>query len=155
MCVLITLVPGLDTALVTRNLLARGRRTSVITALGTFSGLFIHVTAVALGVSAILLRLAVAFETVKLCGAAYLGMLGSLALRVSFHQGPDADIGSGQDNPALATRPRLTHPYLQGLLTNVTNPKATAFFLTFLPQFLGTGQAPCPRPWLWPLSPSP
>src|SRR5690349_23648885 len=83
-CVLITLVPGLDTALVTRNVVARGRRAGILTALGTSSGLFIHAVAVALGVSAVLMRSATAFEAVKLCGAAYLGVLGVLALRASF-----------------------------------------------------------------------
>jgi hypothetical protein len=54
--VLITLVPGIDTALVTRNVVAGGRRGGIITALGTSTGLCIHVVAVALGVSVILLR---------------------------------------------------------------------------------------------------
>ncbi len=144
--ILITLVSGLDTALVTRNVAARGRRAGIMTALGTSSGLFIHAGAVALGVSAILLRSAAAFEAVKLCGAAYLGLLGVLALRTSFRQQPeiDADPGPGQE-PEPATRPRLTHPYLRGLLTNVTNPKAIAFLLTFLPQFLGTRQGAVPK----------
>lgn len=44
-----------------------------------------------------------------------------------------------------AALPRLTHPYLQGLLTNVTNPKAIVFFLTFLPQFLGPGPGAVPK----------
>jgi len=144
-CILITLVPGLDTALVTRNVVAREWRAGIMTGLGTSSGLFIHAVAVALGVSAILLRSAVAFEAVKLCGAAYLGVLGFLALRASFRREPDADDAPAQDESASATRPRLTHPYLQGLLTNVTNPKEIAFFLTFLPQFLGTGQGAVPK----------
>jgi threonine/homoserine/homoserine lactone efflux protein len=144
-CVLITLVPGLDTALVTRNVVARGRRAGILTALGTSSGLFIHAIAVALGVSAVLMRSATAFEAIKLCGAAYLGLLGVLALRASFRAQPD---GTGADGPiatSAARTLRLTHPYVQGLLTNVTNPKAIAFFLTFLPQFLGTGQAAVPK----------
>ena len=48
-CVLITLVPGLDTALITRNVVARGRRAGLVTALGTSSGLCVHAVAVALG----------------------------------------------------------------------------------------------------------
>src|SRR5689334_4828935 len=46
MCVLITLVPGLDTVLVTRNVVSRGRRAGIMTAAGTSSGLFIHAVAV-------------------------------------------------------------------------------------------------------------
>lgn len=142
-CVLITLVPGLDTALVTRNVVARGRRAGVVTALGTSSGLFIHAMAVALGVSALLARSATAFEVVKLCGAAYLGLLGLLALRASFRR--PVEIPPERERAVLPKVPRLTHPYLQGLLTNVTNPKAIAFFLTFLPQFLGTGPGAVPK----------
>ena len=56
-CALITLVPGLDTAIVTRNVVAQGRRAGFVTALGTSSALFVHAVAVALGVSAILVRL--------------------------------------------------------------------------------------------------
>ena len=136
-CVLITLVPGLDTALVTRNVILRGRRAGIVTALGTSSGLFVHAMAVALGVSTILMRSATAFEAIKLAGAAYLGLLGLLALRASLRRTGSA--GDPAPQAGAPRFPRLTHPYLQGLLTNVTNPKAIAFFLTFLPQFLGTG----------------
>jgi len=144
-CILITLVPGLDTALVTRNVVARGRRAGVVTALGTSSGLFIHAVAVALGVSALLARSSVAFEVVKLCGAAYLGLLGLLAVRASFRRPVETMPDHAHAVPASPRLPRLTHPYLQGLLTNVTNPKAIVFFLTFLPQFLGTGPGAVPK----------
>ncbi len=142
-CVLITLVPGLDTALVTRNVLLRGRRAGIVTALGTSSGLFVHAVAVALGVSTILMRSAAAFEAIKLAGAVYLGVLGLLALRASLRRPGSADAPT--PHAATPRFPRLTHPYLQGLLTNVTNPKAIAFFLTFLPQFLGTGPGAVPK----------
>lgn len=138
-CVLITLVPGLDTALVTRNVVAHGRRAGLLTALGTSSGLFIHALAVTLGVAAVLVRWATTFEVIKLCGAGYLGLLGLLALRASFRGQEDLPGDGAHGSPPSARFPRLAHPYVQGLLTNVTNPKAIAFFLTFLPQFLGTG----------------
>jgi threonine/homoserine/homoserine lactone efflux protein len=137
---LITLVPGLDTALITRNVVARGRRAGMQTALGTSSGLCIHAVAVALGVSAILLRSATAFEAIKLCGAVYLCLLGLLAVRGSFRHHDTEDDPATTREPTDGKPPRLTHPYLQGLITNVTNPKAFVFFLTFLPQFLGSGQ---------------
>ncbi len=144
-CVLITLVPGLDTALVTRNVVARGRRAGILTAIGTSSGLFIHAVAVALGLSALLMRSAAAFEAIKLCGAAYLGALGLLALRASFRRQADPERASDHRATVAPVLPRLTHPYLQGLVTNLTNPKAIAFFLTFLPQFLGTGPGAVPK----------
>lgn len=145
---LITLVPGIDTALVTRNVVARGRRAGLVTALGTSSGLFVHAAAVALGVSAILVRSATAFTALKLCGAVYLTILGVLALRASWRQGTPPTQAQPETGP-LQTAPRrprrrclrLSNPYMQGLLTNVTNPKAAVFFLTFLPQFLTAGHA--------------
>jgi threonine/homoserine/homoserine lactone efflux protein len=134
---LITLVPGLDTAMVTRNVVARGRRAGMVTALGTSTGLCVHAVAVALGVSALLLRSATAFEVIKVCGAVYLSLLGLQALKGSFARptGVEEDSQGASSSPGL----RVTHPYWQGLITNVTNPKAVVFFLTFLPQLLGTG----------------
>jgi threonine/homoserine/homoserine lactone efflux protein len=137
---LITLVPGLDTALITRNVVERGRRAGMQTALGTSSGLCVHAVAVALGVSAVLLRSATAFEIIKLCGAVYLCVLGLLALRGSFRR-QDAEQAPPTARESIEGRQsRIAHPYVQGLITNVTNPKAFVFFLTFLPQFLGSGQ---------------
>lgn len=142
-CILITLVPGLDTAMVTRNVVTRGRRAGIMTAAGTATGLFVHASAVALGVSAILLRSALAFDALKLCGAVYLTVLGLLALRASWRKGTPAQSLAHVSETRRV--PRLTNPYLQGLLTNVTNPKAAVFFLTFLPQFLTGGEAVVPR----------
>src|SRR5579875_241398 len=136
-CVVITLTPGIDTALVTRNVAVRGRRAGLLTALGASTGLFVHAGAVALGVSAILLRSAVAFQVVKTAGAIYLLVLGVLALWSS-----RAGSAAKTEEFAPARRGRLPSPgspYAQGLLTNNTNPKAALFFLTFLPQFLGGG----------------
>jgi threonine/homoserine/homoserine lactone efflux protein len=142
--VLITLVPGIDTALVTRNVVARGRRAGIITALGTSTGLCIHVVAVALGVSIILLRSAEVFTVVKLVGAAYLTVLGLLSLHASFRRD-----GHLYAEPVQLVRgrrlPGLTNPYMQGLLTNLTNPKAPLFFLTVLPQFVTAGSPLVPQ----------
>jgi threonine/homoserine/homoserine lactone efflux protein len=127
-CVLLTFVPGVDTAVVTRSALARGTRAGVRTALGAASGLFVHAAAVALGVSALLARSAAGFELLRLCGACYLVVLGALTLRRAgqAHDPQDAE---------LRRLPRLG-PFAQGLLTNLTNPKAALLFLTLLPQFL-------------------
>jgi threonine/homoserine/homoserine lactone efflux protein len=127
-CVLLTFVPGVDTAMVTRSALARGPRAGVQTALGAASGLFVHAAAVALGVSALLARSAAGFEVLRLCGACYLVVLGVLTLR-------RAGRGHDPDGGELGRLPRLG-PFAQGLLTNLTNPKAALLFLTLLPQFL-------------------
>ena len=132
-CVLLTFVPGVDTAMVTRSALARGARAGVQTALGAASGLFVHAAAVALGVSALLARSAAGFEVLRLCGACYLVVLGVLTLRGAGRAGDDREA----DRAGQGRRLRLG-PFAQGLLTNLTNPKAALLFLTLLPQFLSS-----------------
>src|SRR5580704_11438580 len=72
----LTLIPGADTALVTRNTLTEGRRAALATTLGICSGLSVHATASALGLSAILRISTIAYATVRFVGAAYLAYLG-------------------------------------------------------------------------------
>jgi len=136
LCVLITLTPGLDTAVVVRNVLRRGRAAGLLTALGCATGLFVHATVVAFGLAELLLRSETAFAAVKLVGALLLIVLGGRSLwsawRSSAAQIPSPAVGETLDPPQRRA------PFLQGLLTNLTNPKATMFFMASLPQFVPT-----------------
>jgi len=128
---IVTLTPGADTMLVVRSALVRGRRAGLLTVLGIGSGLFIHATLSALGLSVVLVRSARAFEIVKLAGALYLVFLGVQAIRRAARGAP---IVERPTDPAGAHR-----AYVDGLLTNVLNPKVAIFYLAFLPQFIGPG----------------
>ncbi|MFL5619081.1 MAG: LysE family translocator [Gemmatimonadaceae bacterium] len=124
---LLTLIPGADTALVTRNALALGLRGARWTIVGIMTGCLIHATASALGLSAILATSARAYETVKLVGAAYLVWIGIQSIRHASAPATDA---------ASVAAPRGASPFMQGFLTNILNPKVALFYLTFLPQFI-------------------
>src|SRR5215831_6930036 len=76
----LTVTPGADTMLVVRNVLRGGARDGVVTAFGACSGLFLHAVLSAVGVSAILMHSATAFQALKIVGGCYLVWLGVQAL---------------------------------------------------------------------------
>ena len=126
---LLTVSPGADMALVAKITLERGRRAALLATLGICSGLLVHAIASALGLSVILATSAEAFTIVKLAGAAYLAYLGVQALRGSFRR----------DAAEVPSSRRRANPYVQGVFSNVLNPKVAVFYLTFLPQFMSPG----------------
>ncbi|HYF11927.1 MAG TPA: LysE family translocator [Actinomycetota bacterium] len=125
------MTPGPDMALVMRNTLVGGRAAGLATSLGTCSGLLVHATAAALGLSAVLVASSRAFTAVKLLGAAYLLVLGVRTI-----------LQAGREPRSDPTGERATSAwigYRQGVLTNVLNPKVAVFFLSLLPQFVEAG----------------
>ncbi|GDY32679.1 LysE family translocator [Gandjariella thermophila] len=140
LCVLLAITPGLDTAVVIRTSLQGGTRAGVFTAMGCASGMLVHAAVVALGMAELVLRFPMVYEIMKLLGALLLIVLGCrtawLALRIR---------GATPEGPWEMTHPgrplaRRGAPYTQGLLTNLTNPKVTLFFIATLPQFLPVGR---------------
>jgi RhtB (resistance to homoserine/threonine) family protein len=127
--------PGPDTALVIRNALRSGARASSLTALGVGLGSLTWAVAAALGVAFLLERSATAFTVLKLAGAGYLIYLG---LRSLLGDSRPISTPSSGPAPALADRSALG----QGLLNNLLNPKAGAFFVTVLPQFVTPADVP-------------
>lgn len=134
---LLTITPGADTMLVVRNVLTRGGKAGLLSTFGICSGLFIHASLSALGLSIILVKSAAAFQIVKYAGAIYLIYLGSQSLRRIFHghETQLSKIGNAENAEKSGTKKSL----LEGFLTNILNPKVAIFYLAFLPQFINTG----------------
>ena len=137
---ILTLTPGADTMLVMRNVLARGQRAGILTTVGICSGLFFHATLSALGLSLILVRSAAVFEIVKLIGACYLIFLGGQSLWRALHHGP-GKISDPRENSVAKQKKKGSHSIIEGLLTNVLNPKVAIFYLAFLPQIISPGDS--------------
>lgn len=135
---LLAVTPGPDMAVVTKNALAHGRRGVVLTTTGIALALAIWVTATAVGLSAVLRSSADLLFVLKLIGAAYLAYLGVRTLLESRHRPGDLLAGTPPPGPAHAI-------FRQGFLSALSNPKLGVFFVTFLPQFVGPGQALLPR----------
>ena len=123
----LTLAPGPDNTFILAQGISRGRNAAIVTALGMCSGISVHTTAAALGISAALYSSAVAFTILKYAGAAYLLFLAYKALKEpAVAQASTQVDGAGQWG-ALFRR---------GFMMNVVNPKVGLFFLAFLPQFV-------------------
>ncbi len=123
----LTITPGVDTALVLRSAAAQGPRAGAAASLGVCAGLFVWGAAAAMGLSALLTASATAFAALKIAGAAYLLFLGARLLlrpRARFDLAGEAQAGGA---------------WRRGFLTNVLNPKVGVFYATFLPQFIPSG----------------
>jgi threonine/homoserine/homoserine lactone efflux protein len=127
--VLLNLTPGQDTLFILGRSLTGGLRAGVAAAFGIMVGTICHTLAAALGLSAILATSSLAFTIVKLMGAAYLIYLGTkLLLAKPSHHEATASPVAGRADPRSA--------FVQGIFTNILNPKVALFFLAFLPQFI-------------------
>ncbi|BBG30010.1 LysE family translocator [Zymobacter palmae] len=126
---LLTLTPGLDTALVLRTAAAEGRQQAMRAALGINAGCLVWGAVIALGLGALLAVSTTLFTLFKLCGAAYLCWLGlHMLLR------PRTHFASNASDDTL----KSSHIGwgMKGLLSNVLNPKVGIFYVSFLPQFI-------------------
>ena len=133
----LTVTPGLDTALVLRTAAVEGPRRAASAAVGICCGLLLWGSAVALGLGALLAASYLAYTVLRWLGAAYLVWLGlSLFLRPR-REAP------GSDAAPLADGGRAKW-FVRGLLSNLTNPKVGVFYVTFLPQFVPSGVAVAP-----------
>lgn len=120
------LIPGPAVLLVLSRTVQGGRKTGILTGLGIATGDFVHTVFAAVGLSALLMTSALAFNVVKYVGAAYLIYLGVRAIMekpadISLPKAPSV-------SPAMA--------FAQAIPAEVLNPKTALFFLAFMPQFV-------------------
>jgi threonine/homoserine/homoserine lactone efflux protein len=121
----ITFAPGPDNLQVLARGISQGRAAGFVSALGFAAGVTFHTTLAALGIAALLRSSPLAFQILKLAGAAYLVWIGIKALK---SQGLAA--AGDRERQPLATI------FRQSVLGNMMNPKVTLFFVVFLPQFV-------------------
>jgi threonine/homoserine/homoserine lactone efflux protein len=129
--VTLNLYPGPDTLYILGRSVSQGRGAGIVSALGIGSGAVVHTLLGAVGLTAIVAASAMAYQVVKWAGAVYLVWLG-LTMLLSRPEGP------GRIHAASQTLGRI---YLQGVVTNVLNPKVALFFLALIPQFIAPGAA--------------
>jgi threonine/homoserine/homoserine lactone efflux protein len=127
-------VPGPSVMFVISRALSMGRRAALTTVVGNAAGVYLQVLLVAVGLGSVVERSVVAFNAVKLIGAAYLVWLGVQAIRhrraLSSVLDTDVSVRSGRTL------------LLDGVVVGVANPKAIVFFAAILPQFVDRSGAP-------------
>jgi threonine/homoserine/homoserine lactone efflux protein len=129
---LLTIIPGLDTALVLRTAITQSRRNAFATALGITTGALIWGAGAAVGVSALLTASTTAYLCVRVVGAGYLVWLGGKMLWTALLHARHAD----SPQPTGGASIPAWRSWLRGLLTNLLNPKIGAFYVAVLPQFI-------------------
>jgi len=123
----LAVTPGPVVLYVIARSISQGKLAGAISVLGAATGTLIHIGATALGLSALLLSSALAFQLVKYLGAAYLIYLGVRQWRTA----PETRVAEA--NLPLRSLKKI---FVQGFVVNALNPKAVLFFLAFLPQFI-------------------
>lgn len=127
---LLTITPGVDTAMILRTTISDGPRRALAAGIGIGIGLLLWGTAVALGLGALLTASPLAFTAIKWAGAAYLVWLGIGLLRAPRRRLVlGGAVSPGSDWLVL----------WRGLASNLLNPKVGVFYITFLPQFVPVG----------------
>jgi threonine/homoserine/homoserine lactone efflux protein len=130
---LLTITPGIDTALVLRTAAVEGPKRAIMAAWGIGLGLVTWGLAAALGIGALLAVSRVAYNALRIIGACYLIYLG---VRMVLRRATDAaPIANAEPTPGRSH----SAWFVRGYLTNLLNPKVGVFYVTFLPQFIPHG----------------
>jgi len=133
-CIFLIILPGPDTAIMTKNTLTVGKQGGFKTMLGICCALSIHTFTAIVGLSAIIAKSALLFSIFKYIGSVYLIYLGIKSLWTLRNKNTTETI-----EPIAKSKYKNESSFKQGFLTNLLNPKIAVFFLTFLPQFVNPG----------------
>ena len=131
---LLTISPGLDTALVLRTVASEGPRRGLWSGIGIITGCLVWAASVAAGLGVLLVASRIGYTVLRWAGAGYLLYVGLKMLR---H--PRTSFASPGGIP-----PRGRSAFARGALTNLLNPKVGVFYVSFLPQFIPTDVAVAP-----------
>lgn len=131
---LLTVTPGLDTALVLRTAAVEGRKQATLAGIGICLGCLLWGVAASFGLSALLAVSGFAYNLLRIVGAIYLGYLGIKLVIRAFCSSPS----NAAAEPVWKEDRNTDHSLWlkRGLLTNLLNPKVGVFYLSFLPQFI-------------------
>jgi threonine/homoserine/homoserine lactone efflux protein len=122
---ILVFMPGPNTLYIIARSIQQGRLAGFVSSLGVQVGTMVHIVAASLGLSALLVSSALAFNVVKYAGAAYLIFLGIKTL-----------LTKEKIEAAHVRRAALGRVFYQGIVVNLLNPKTALFFFAFLPQFI-------------------
>ena len=128
---IVVLIPGTGVVFTVSTGIAQGKKASIFASTGCTAGIIPHLLATVLGLAAILHASAVAFQTLKYAGAAYLFYLAYVTWK-------DNSAFVINENQKSLNPSKLMW---RGVLLNILNPKLTIFFLAFLPQFVDSNAA--------------
>ncbi|OAK03538.1 homoserine lactone transporter [Bacillus wiedmannii] len=135
--ILLNLIPGADTMYIVGRSISQGRKAGVYSVFGIITASLVHTLFVAFGLSIILTKSVVLFNIIKIIGVIYLVYLG---VKMVLDK-------TNVDFQASSNKLNIRKIYIQGLLTSLTNPKVSLFFIAFLPQFIDT-KASGPIPFI-------
>ncbi|MGW5423291.1 LysE family translocator [Streptomyces sp. NPDC003943] len=137
---MMTVMPGLDTALVLRSAITLGRRRAFATALGILSGVLVWGVAAAVGASAVLTASRLLYDVLRVAGAGYLAWLGFGMLRRTLKERGRVVSGDAADGTGAPTAEATwARCWARGLGTSLLNPKNGVFYMAMLPQFIPSG----------------
>ena len=124
---LLALTPGPNMIYCVSRTLVQGRRAGFVSLAGVLLAFLVHLVAAALGLTALLLAVPLAFDAIRLIGAAYLLWLAWQAVKPG---------GTAPFEPRALPADRPGKLFRMGFLTNLLNPKVAMFYLSFFPQFI-------------------